>query len=227
MKTLFRFGLLLACVVGCASAPAGELKSLRGFSLTYPDGWLAASSDQRDALTKELKPWLDKVGKLDLSRLAAVIVHPQDDGFVESVNVIVAPGAPKADAEGQQKYREGLVSQFSQVGLAVQNVEVEQATIGGTPALAAHWNVTVPGEKEPVRQWQVVIPGRSQTYIATCSARASEFSQYEPAFRQTIESLKIDAGPGGLWYSLPGPLRFAIVGGLVGLLVGVFRAICG
>lgn len=227
MKTNVRNAVLLVAVAICASARAGEFKSLRGFSLTYPDGWAAISSEQRDAITQELKPWLDKLGKVDLTRMAAVFVNPKDDGFLENINVVVAPGAPGVDAAGQQEYRELLANQLSELGVETRNLEVDQATFGGKPALTARLNLVIPGEAEPVREWQVAIPGRGQTYIVTCSARASEFSQYEPLFQKTIDSLKIDAGPGGLWYSLSPPVRFAIIGGLIGLLVGIFRSVFG
>lgn len=211
------FLLLVSCVLAATSLRAAEVTSPRGFSFKHPDDWKVLTASQQETVSHELKSLLERLGKINLHSMAVMVVNPVEDAFAENINVVVAPGVPKADAAADREYAQALSQMYSTAGVHVVGSKVERTKFGGREVLSAHSDVRFPGHDDVVRQWQVVFPGRSQSYVVTCSAQVSDFHRYEPIFAEAIESMRVDVGLGGLWYSLPTGMRWAIVGGLVGL----------
>jgi hypothetical protein len=206
-------------------AQTAKFTSLRGFSLNYPDGWVIATKEEQRQLAAQFQSVFEKLGAVDLDRMAVVVFNPQDDEFIESINVVVSPGRMPLDQNTEIELAHHLVTQFTEMGLAPSLLGTERITFGNHEAFSIRWELADPGGHGRLRQWQVAIPGRNQTYIVTCSAAASEYDRFAPLFSQTINSMEIEAGLGGLWHSLPGWVTNAIIGALIGLLYGIISSL--
>ncbi len=210
----------IAALARAPSCPAAEFKGPEGFTLQYPAGWIVASKQQQDQVRGVAE---ELVGQANLSgspRFAALIHDPKQDEFMENVNVVVTPGSPSIDDKAVEAYVAALRQQFTSAGMNLAHARAERMRVGDRDAISAHYDLTLPGIPEPLRQWQVVVPGAGRTYVITCSAPPSQFGQYEPQFTSIVNSFRIDRGLAGVWDSLPGPVRVGIVGGMIGGLVG-------
>ena len=218
---------LTASLIGLVGYEVGaaEFSSLRGFALEYPDSWCVATSAQQDAITSEAGAMFNKLGNVNWNAMAVVIFNPEEDEFAESVNVVVAPGVLPLGEDAGSEIADQVVAQYSSLGIDFDLVKMERTTARGKDALSITADVEMPGFDRPLRQRQVIVPGRTQTYIVTCGAFQEDFEEYEPVFTQVVDSLQVDSGVGGVWYCLPTVIRYAIIGGLVGLAFSVVSSV--
>ena len=217
LKTLI-FPVL--CIVAQFQARGAEYTSPQGFSLEYPDSWKVASKELLKAAEHEAQPLLEKVGAVDFDQVAVIVLSPTIDKFVENVNVVVASGAPPVDEQAKREYVQGLTEQYSGMGLRPSNVKSELIEVGDRRAISVRLDAVFPGQDEPIRQWQVLVPAGRRLYVVTCSALASDFAQYEPVFSKIVHSLRSKGGLAEFWHNLPTILRYAIIGGLIGGVIG-------
>ena len=167
----------------------------RGFTLKYPAGWKVASADERSDVARDVKRYFEKMGDLDPSKLPVMVFNPVEDDFIENINCAVGSGSvPQVDEDGAKRFVKGVSDAFDKLGTPLAGARAEMIQIGSKKAISAHWDLTVKDVKGPIHQWQVVIPGKSQVYVFTCSALASQFERYEPLFSVVIQSIEVDAG---------------------------------
>ena len=212
-------GIWLAVCLAVVPAAAGELHSAQGFSLRCPDGWVVVTDQNRDGLPKTVRDLLGKSGGIDPSRIAAFLVDPADDGFLENINVEVTAGAKPVDEKTGEKFRHTLLQQLKRMGMEPRDLRVEEIEVAGHDAFSARYDVSFPFHDRRIRQWRVQIPVETRTYVVTCSSEAADFDRFEPVFGEVIDSVQLHGGKLDSWFHLPAALRAAVIGGTVALMV--------
>jgi len=218
MRGLLSMAVLLACATPAVRAPGAEHKNPKGFSLTYPDGWLVATEEEQAAIRRAAEGTLPNLAPVDFSKVAAFIFDPEPDEFAPYINVVVTPGGGRVTEKLEQEYRRALSANFGRLGLQPAGITTKRVEVGGRAALQAAYTLRFPGHPEPVRQKQVIVPTGNKTYTLTCCAPASSFAKYKPVFDRSILSFQVE---GGLFSEMPGAVRGGIIGAIVGGLVGV------
>jgi len=219
-------GLALGLVWLAASAAlAGEFKSERGFSLTYPDGWSAMSKEQQKDAADQAKAVLSKAPDINLDKVAVFLFNPTPASLGENVNVVVIAGRLPMDDASCSKYRNGLIEQYGRAGIHVSHTDCRLIKVGDRDAISWHCDAQFPGPVPLMRQWQVVLSSRRQSYIVTCTAPAAVYGQIEPVFTQIVHSVRIEPDKGFAWGDLSPVARYAILGAIAGGAVGGILAL--
>lgn len=209
---------LLAFVIPLVAQEPSRFSSSRGFSFEPPPGWLVASKEQTQVLTQEVKTQLNKLGNVNLDRVAVVAFDPAEDEFAETMNVVVSPGRIPLDEQGvEEKLARAIRTQYSEAGVSVSSLKASLHTFGVHKGLLVESQMGMQGVD--IRQWQVMIPGGKQSYIVTCTASSDEFDSFQPLFTAAIATMQIDEGLSGV----PGWLINALVGGAIGGLFGAAK----
>ena len=199
---------------------AEKFKSSQGFSLDPPDGWTVASKEQRQQLGDAVK---ERLKQFDLDRMAVVMFDPANPR--NNINVIVGPGRVSVDdANAAEQYGSSLKSQYRQMGLEPVGFTVDRRTFGKHRALVADYEndygpLGAPGK---VHQWQAIFPGSGKSFFVTCTAPADQYAGMVPVFTKTLESLDIEAD---LFDNIPRWMRTALIGAVIGALVGLILAV--
>ena len=219
-----RIACTAACVLlGSVFAPvamAAEpvFTSPKGFTITPPDGWVVASKDAASVASDVFKKKFPKFDGANLDRMAVMILNPSDIGGT-NVNVVVSPGRmPIDDSGAEAKVANILREQYTKMGVSVGRATATRKTFGTHPAILADVESNIGGVK--TRQWQAMMISGKQTLIVTCTSPQSTFDQYVPVFTKAIEGMTFPADAGAefpLW------LRYGIIGGAVGGLIGLFQ----
>lgn len=200
--------------VGLAAEPA--FTSPKGFTITPPDGWSLMSKDAASEVNAAIKKQFPKVDARSMDNLAVMLLSGFDAG-VTNLNVVVTPSRlPIGDSGAEQKVAAMLQDQYTKLGITVSKMNVTRKTFGTHPSIVADFESNIGGQ--PTRQWQVMMLSGKQTLIVTCSSRQATFEKYAPVFTKTMEAMTFPPDAGGefpLW------LRYGIIGGVVGGLVGL------
>jgi hypothetical protein len=203
--------------------------SAHGFSIAPPSGWIVATHAQREQLAGTLtSDQIALLNSLASDRVAVVMFEP--DGF-SNINIIVSPGRiPLEEADAPLTYRTGLQDQFRIGGMQVDNFRVERRRFGGNDSLLADFvtdrrAVARFGEPPRMRQWQAVFGAWGRTYIVTCSAPDDRFAALEPAFAAALASIDFPATPAAFFRGLPGWVRNALIGALIGAMLPLLPAL--
>jgi hypothetical protein len=199
------------------SAGDRQFSSSHGFSLRYPGDWMVASKDQTDEMRNAAGPYLEKLGSVDLDRMAVMIFNTTDPDFNENLNVVITPGSVPLNDESKAEMRKVVDQIAAAFGTHAEDVRIAIETFGDKKAMVAHYNVELQNKK--IHEMVAAIPGNSQSYLVTCTAPCDKFSQYEPIFTSMINSMQIDSGVAGL----PVWLKNALIGGGVGLAIAFFQ----
>jgi hypothetical protein len=223
LMSLLSTGILLAAA---AAQPATtHFSSPRGFSLDYPQGWVVGTRETQQALLSQYKSVFEKMGKVDLSRMAVMVFDPCDDEFIENISVVISSGRVPVTEESCRKLAQELPAQMQGAGLSVTDVRTELVVFGNRNVISNRYLLTGLRPGLTLRQWQILVPGANRTYIVTASATQATFPRYEARFRDIFGSFQADSGVLGLWYGIPNIIRYAIIGGIVGGLAGGIRAL--
>lgn len=183
-------GFLLAVV--CV-ASAGQYTDPTGFSFTYPDGWVSISKLSQAALPQELKGWMSK-NHIDLSKVSVVVAHPSQSDFYENLNVVVTAGDAPIDEDSCRQLRSVIPQQLRMLGVTIENVDAGVQQLGANKAIVVEFQSRMPGVTFPLRQCQFYMSSGGKTFIVTCTAKASTFSQFAPTFVQMAASFKLPGG---------------------------------
>lgn len=205
-----------------ASKPVpGVFTSSRGFSISYPKGWAVASKEQSAEVAKEMKPFLEKMGRnVDLDRIAAMIFDTNSKQFVTSLNVVVSPGVIPINDESREKI-EAIAQQTGQAfGSAPTELKTAIEPFAGRQAITSRYNIKISGVN--VSQMQVAIPGRNQSYIVTCSCAKADAERYQPVFKAMLESMKVDQGVAGYPDVGKNILVYSVIGAFAGGVASLF-----
>lgn len=215
--------ILIACAV---QASAGTYSHPSGFSLTYPDGWIAVSreslSEKHDeALPPELKQWIDK-NNIDLNRIAVYLTRQGEAQSPENVNVVIEPQQVPTSGNAATDYGNHLAKTIRDMGATVTGVHCRAEKIGDRDVLLADYNMQFHGVEPAFHQRQVLLPGGGKTFIITCTATTETYSRYQPVFDSVIASFTApppEQTGFNLESILNGAFGFSIVGGVIALLV--------
>lgn len=217
------FALAMGFLVLASPAFAANFTGERGFSLTYPDSWMIATKQVQDEISASVKAILEKIGNTDFAKISVLVFNPVDDDFIENVNLVITPGRIPLDDRGLDVALEALAAAWAAQGTSLRNVARGVDTFGNNEALSIEYDVELYGQS--MHQWIVAIPGKDRTYIITSSALSSEFDEYAETFRNIVYSVELDTGFWGIWLGLPQWLRYALIGGAIGLGISLVRSV--
>ncbi len=225
MKLLHRLIMSLFLLVLTAEAQTNRFNSTQGFSFEYPQKWVVATKEQQIAASSELKSAFKQLGDINFDRIAAVVFNPADDGFIESVNVVITQGSIPVNEDSRQKHIQAVTEQLRNAGVKVTDIKSELTRFGEHQALSLQQTLNDPSGNGLIRQWQIAMPGRNQTYIITATARVENFPTYEASFKKIFESFEVDGGSLGFWHGLPGWVQNALIGAGIGALIGMLGSL--
>ena len=211
--------------IAASSALAGEFKSQRGFSLTYPDGWSLATKEPQPDGADQPKTTVPNAPDVNLDKVAVFRYNPTPTSLGENVTVVVlARRFPMSD-ESCAKFRTSLIERFGKRGATVSKSDCRLIKLGPRDAVSWHGDVQFPGRVPLMRQWHLVLSSRTQAFIVICTAPASAFDQVEPVFTRIVESVQLEPDRGFSLDALSPVARGAIIGAVIGLLVGGIVAV--
>jgi hypothetical protein len=187
MRCQVELSLLFTCLAAVSSVTAGDLTSPKGFSLSFPDAWQAATKEQ-----------LDKVGELtkksagNVPTPVALITAPPSDGFAPNINVIVTPGPIVLNEKSEDEIAKGIAAQFTAIGVKPPEMKTGHITVDGKSTLTIAYERTEPASGKQLRQWTIFIPGKKQLYVVTCTSLKTQWSNVFPSLDETVKSMKVD-----------------------------------
>lgn len=212
-----------------ASVRAGEYSSPEGYSFTYPDGWTAASKHDVDmnsaSLPKEFKNWVAKTN-VDLNQLSVVLVHIGHEQFAENLNVVVVPQELPMNENSVTELTGVLEQQYRTMGIAPKQLQGRLQEVGKNKAIVFTYEAQLPGIGFPVMQKQVYFSGGGKSYIVTCSASTRTFANTLPTFDAILASFNVPT-PSTLSPEMKNIIIMAVVGGIIGGLIGLFKKFRG
>ena len=209
-------GLLFA---GAAFSAEPVFTSPKGFTITPPDGWTLMSKDAAKEVSDVVKKEFPKFDAANLERMAVMLLNPADSG-ITNINVVVMPSRiPIGATDAEQKLEGMLREQYTKMGVSLGKLSVTRKTFGTHKSLAANFESVMGGAS--MRQWQVMMPAGSQTLIVTCTSARPTFEKTIPVFTKAIEGMTFSDTEFPSW------LRYGIIGGVVGGLIGLFRKFFG
>jgi hypothetical protein len=213
--------IIISVVVTVAIAAEPVFTSPQGFSITPPDGWVVASKDTVSQLSRVALDHFQKLGNIDLNKLAVVIFNPAPSAESQNLNVIVAPEKIPIDESGfEDKLAGELREQYTGMGAQLGRVSVSRKRFGAHAGLVADAEWSMAGAS--LRQWQVILPAGSHTIIVTCTAPQSSFDEVAPVFTKAIESMTYSNVTTST-FEMPVWLRDAVIGAAIGGLIGLFQ----
>jgi hypothetical protein len=205
-----------------AVAAEPPFTSPRGFSITPPDGWKVLSKDGTREVTAVIKKEFPKFDIANLDRMAVMFMNPTDGGMT-NLNVVVTQGRlPIGDSGAEQKLADMLRTEYTKLGVTMGKMTSARKNFGSHPAIMADFESNIGGQ--PTRQWQVAMLSGKQTIIVTCTSPQPTFEKHAPAFMNAIEGMTFPPDAGG---DMPSWLKYGIIGGAVGGLIGALQKLFG
>ncbi len=215
--------ILIASTTIAASASAsaqGESHlTSSGYRLRVPTGWEVLDA----AMQRELRTEFSNLIDIDLDKIDSVAFDGTDDGFAETLNVVVMPRVAPVSASALTDAKASLLRQYRSMGLNPRNFTGSLARIADRDCFV--FSYTAHFDESEVWQTQYMVPGEDVTYIVTCTAEASERERYRPVFDAVMQSFEVTGSGLGFWEGLPKPLRFALIGGGFGLIYSVLGSL--
>ncbi len=224
LRRLCLGGIILVAFASAASA--GNYADPSGFSLTYPEGWFAITQNQmgdvKDALPQELKNWVTN-NKIDLTRVAVVVLRDGEEEFLESVNVVVEMQQLPMNDRSLKQLTNMITQKLQASGIQINNFSANIQKVGTREAIVLEYQTQLPGVPQPLQQKQYMFPGGGKTFIVTCTATIESFEKHQPTFETILASLQIpEPIPQG--FNGNNLLRFGLIGAVVGgVVVGLSK----
>lgn len=216
--------LIVACVffagifVPFAMAAEPAFSSPKGFTITPPDAWTLVSKDAAQGINAAIKKQYPKLDNFNVDTMAVMLLNPTDRGAT-NLNVVVTPSRlPLGDSGAEEKVSSMMREQYTKLGVTISKMAATRRNFGIHPAIVADFESNIGGA--PTRQWQVLMASGKQTLIVTCTSSQSDFEKFAPVFTKAIESMTFPAPASAefpLW------LKYGIIGGVAGGLIGVFQ----
>lgn len=216
---------------------AGGYSDPAGFSLTYPDGWVAITDanmkETFDAFPPGVQTWI-RNNRFDMSAIKVILLRDGDpEGFLENVNVVVGDGEIELNEKTVDELRRIVPQKFFEAGMKADNLRIRLEQRGGRPMVVSDYRLVLPGELDvdgAVQQRQFQVPGGGKTFTITCTAQPDTFATWEPVFEEIGAafqpppsqprgvSIRQVAQSSAVWGVVG-----ALVGGLVGGAISIFR----
>jgi len=208
-------------VVCTIPARGGEYSDPSGFSLKYPDDWVAVADPAHDKAFRENVPpknrdWLDK-NQVDLSKVAMVLVHNDEDEGGPSINVFVEQSQIIVNDASVKRILTGLAQRNGAMGVTIEDKNASIRRIGNRDVIVIDYCGRFPAVESPFKQMVVAIPGGGKTYIVACTAKAEEFAQWSEAFETILLSVTVPepVTQGVDWESIAPRAGLAVIACLV------------
>ena len=218
-----KFSLIGLIVLACGQPTfGGTFSDPSGFTLTYPEGWVALNGSILTTATQnisnELQQWAAN-SKLDFNKVSMVLVRDGRDEFLENVNVVIVKEEIPISDRTVHELTLTLPQHYAAIGMKVSNIQGRVQKLGSNDAVVVEFQSQIPGVSSTIRQRQVMIAGGGKTYIVTCSGKAETIEEYKPVFDQVLESFQVPARvkTGFSWAQL---LQKTVIGGVAGGLIG-------
>ncbi|QEL19938.1 hypothetical protein [Limnoglobus roseus] len=228
MATLYRLNFLAALLLLAATGPAagGEFADGTGFSITYPDEWVALRNDQlgdlRKLLPTDFTEWVRR-NNLDLKRIEVLIVCPGRGEFFDSLNLIIDDHQVPLTDKAIGQVADELIGVYAKMGVTVEDFRARADRVGPRDAVVIDFTSRFPDDPLLYRHRQVLIPGGGRTYIVTCSSTAAAFDQHAAAFDAMLASVKAPP-PAGKPFPMDGVVRIVLFAVVFAIAGGVARA---
>jgi hypothetical protein len=218
----------LALAGSVAPVTGGEFSDASGYSFTYPDDWIAVTNPAKNfnqgLLPLEIQNWLNK-NKVGLDRISMVLVHNEQGGSLENLNVVVDRQQIQVNDDAVRKLLEMQTQQYRSLGATVEKAEGSLRKLHSNTAIVLDYETKLPGVPFPLRQRQVSFPGGGNTYIVTCTARADAFAKHFQTFETILATFSVPAPvaphPIKQFFDWRGGLTGAVIGAVVGGVIGL------
>ena len=229
--------MIAAAALLCSllAAPQGDGPArfaAESYSFTCPEGWVLASAETLADVKREVG-MVPQLEDLDFDLVDALVFDPAPADFAATANFVVTPGDLPVDAAGARTLRGELTQRLRAMDVDFRSeVAVVATNVHGAPCFQVEYDAVLPGGDEVVRQRQLLVPLGGELLSITMSASKDAFPDAEPSFAAMLDTLQVVRSPGLIsrlvdaWRSLPGFVRGAIFGSLlggVGALVYVAR----
>jgi hypothetical protein len=200
---------------------AGRFESPRGYSFAIPDGWTAFSRHLGGTDTAQATR-LREAG-LDLERDDVCLIGPHGSdlaGPPRTIHVAIQEGRLDA-TERDPGLADRLRAAHEEHGLTVDSLDVETGVLDNRPAYFVTLRLTLPGEDIALVQKTVLAPFGTETIVVTASGRASAFDEWDPAFREVLDSMALHPLD---WLPLVRTIALiALFAGIVGMAIQAAR----
>lgn len=191
MRTAWSAGWLVALLLCVHSVALAEWhRNWEGFAMESPPGWSVVSKVNAQQINSQARDWAAK-SKLDFNKISVVFVRPVAGNFADNMNVVVEPQQLPINGDSARQLLDLLPTQFALVGYKSSNFRVSTRKYGGLETLVIEFDSQPPLMKEKLKQKQVYFSGHGKTYIVTCSSLAERFTQIEPLFDQSLDTMKL------------------------------------
>jgi hypothetical protein len=222
----------LTLFAGGETAYADNYADPSGFSFDYPAGWTpitrAFSENATRIMPETMRTWLAN-NKVDLSRIAVVLVRNGGDDFLENMNVIVDSQQIPVNEQTMKMAIEQVQQRCATTNMMIENIQGHVQKVGQHDAVVLDSQVRFPGVPQLLRQRQVMLPGGGKTFFVTCTSKAESYNTYQPTFEQILTSFQVPppvaqpTGISGQSFDWKQVLIMGLVGGVIGGLFGTVK----
>jgi hypothetical protein len=235
MNTLYRFVTISAfasvvlvtavTTVAQDSATTQKYVSSKGYTIQMPQGWRVADATMTGQALREGMRQFSNLQSIDFSNIDVLVFDDNPDDFAESINVVVSKGRLPV-SESQLSEASGSIQDvYRSVGISPRNFSARIARFADRECFVFSYTVNMDGQE--MSQTQYLVPGEDVSYIVTCTAISTDQGRYEPVFLRAMQSFKVTGSGLSFWEGLPQWLRWAIIGGGIGLawpvIGGIFK----
>jgi hypothetical protein len=218
---------VLSLLIFAIPGLAGDYSDPKGYSFTYPDGWVIVTKqlweNEQKNIPAEIQSWLQK-SKVDLSGLSVVLIREGHEEFLENLNVSIDNQEIPANDDSIKKLSTILPQKYRELGVTINKVDGQLKQYGKNQALVIDFHSQLPFMPFPLRQNQVFFPGGGKTYIVTCTTRQDTFDKYSQTFDTILASFKVPA-PNKKGIDWNHVLITTVIGGAVGAVGGGLYAL--
>ena len=130
------YGMILAAMILVGTgAPAGAetFRGSKGLSFDYPDGWIAATNDQRDQILKCARAQIKGMWDSDLEDVEAVVHAPAFGGFTANAIILRIGRTDDVDTIKKQ-IEQGFEESAGVQGLSVWDFDCQIVDVNGRAA---------------------------------------------------------------------------------------------
>lgn len=182
------FLLILIFTVSCANQPDSDWKKYThketGVNFIYPKTW---------RIPKQAPPGFETT----LSEAEVVIVADieKEEQFTPNINLVMEKSPVlAAGAMEQVEMIEASYELFgAQMGISgYTRLDLEEIEIGQFVAAALTYEMILSQTNRLLTGKQLIVPVGQNTYVLTCTASSSQWSEYELIFNEIIESFALE-----------------------------------
>lgn len=204
-----------------AEADPRAFVSGRGYRITAPKGWDAASEELIATATEEAQGALRRLrSRPGGSGVDMILFDPSGTAFMNNLTVSVVDAPISVTPEALALHRRNLVREAAEAGAEMEILEAEIADLGPARGYSVTQRTRYAGMDHDLRQWMAVIPAGSRTLHVTGTALEEGFEDAAPAFREAVASIRVEVSAADRWHHLPFAWKAAAMLGLAAAAAG-------